>query len=357
MSIALTLSIPELLNPLRVKEANAALGTLKLPALQTLLAKSDRFATKPQSSYALSNYLFHQSPLPEHNTALASIMAAVEIEHYDSSVYWLRVDPVQMVADRDSLVLIPNQDLAISEAESQALLSAFNLHFAQDKVVLEYATAQHWYLRMAFPVDLKTHTLDSVAYQPVDERYPSGNAANYWRKMINETQMLFFSHPVNEARREAGLPEINSIWLWGEGQLNQDAIVARPEAVVWSSNVYLQGLATLAHSAVATPPDTYSDWQAQTERLKAERKEGGEEISHHMIQLDALSNSLDAMQQSDWLNALQSLEKEWFEPLLCALKNKEIDSLLLELGGEFRYHITTRCLNRFWRFNSSLRKL
>ncbi|HIE40585.1 MAG TPA: hypothetical protein EYP76_04050 [Thiomicrorhabdus sp.] len=278
MSIALTLSIPELLNPLRVKEANVALGALKLPALQTLVAKSDRFATKPQTSYALSNYLFHQPSLREHNAALASVMAAVEIERYDSSVYWLRVDPVQMIADRDSLVLIPNQDLAISEAESQALLSAFNLHFAQDKVVLEYGTAQNWYLRMAFPVDLKTHTLDSVAYQPVDDRYPSGNAANYWRKMINETQMLFFSHPVNEARREAGLPEINSIWLWGEGQLNQDAIVARPEAAVWSSNVYLQGLATLAHSAVVAPPETYSDWQAQTQQLNSKQKEGGEKF-------------------------------------------------------------------------------
>ena len=356
MSIALTLSIPELLNPLRVKEANEALETLKLPALQTFVAKADSFAAKPQSPYALSSYLFHQPVVLDCNAALASVMASVEIENYDSSVYWLRVDPVQMIADRDSLVLIPSQDLAISEAESKALLATFNAHFEQDKVVLEYATAQHWYLRMAFPVDLNTHTLDSVAYQPVDERYPSGNAANYWRKMINETQMLFFTHPVNEARREAGLPEINSIWVWGEGLLNESAIVERPEARVWSNNVYLQGLATLANASVASSPANYAEWKAKKDSLTAQNAGGGD-ISHHMIQLDDLSNTLNTMQQSDWLNALYLLEKEWFEPLLCAMKNGKIGSLLLEFGGEFRYHMTPNYLNRFWRLKSSLKKL
>jgi len=357
MSIALTLSIPELLNPLRVKEANEALDTLKLSALQTFVAKSDLFATKSQSPYALSSYLFHQPVVLDSNAALASVMASVEVEDYDPSVYWLRVDPVQMIADRDSLVLIPSQDLAISEAESKALLATFNAHFEQDKVALEYATAQHWYLRMAFPVDLKTHTVDSVAHQSVDDRYPSGNAANYWRKMINETQMLFFTHPVNEARREAGLPEINSIWVWGEGLLNESAIVERPEAMVWSNNVYLQGLATVANASVASSPANYAEWKAEKDSLTAQNSGGGGDISHHMIQLDDLSNALDVMQQSDWLSALHLLEKEWFEPLLCALKNEEIGSLLLEFGGESRYHMIPNYLNRFWRLKSSLKKL
>ncbi|MCF6345115.1 MAG: hypothetical protein L3J00_01445 [Thiomicrorhabdus sp.] len=354
MSVAVTLSIPDLFNSLRVKEANKALGTLKLPALQSLLAKSDRFSVQPQSPYALSNYLFHQPVVSSDNRSFASIMAAVERDDYDSKAYWLRVDPVQMIADRDSLVLIPGHDLAITDAESNALLQAFNQHFEQDKVALEFVSAQHWYLRMAFPVDLQTHTLDSVAYQRVDECYPTGNAASHWRKLMNEAQMLFFSHPVNEARREAGMPEINSIWLWGEGQLSESAIIERPNAMVWSDNLYLKGLATLAKSALASPPESYQAWQ-NTQNLQQE--EGGGEISHHMIQLDPLIQSLDAMQQSDWLNALKQLEIAWFEPLIKALKQGEVDSLLLELGGAFRYHIKPAHLNRFWRFKSALNKI
>ncbi|MCF6253867.1 MAG: hypothetical protein L3J38_03875, partial [Thiomicrorhabdus sp.] len=329
MSIAVTLSIPELLNPLRVKEANEDLVSLKLPALQTLLAKADRFATKAQSPYALSSYLFHQPRFSESTSAFAAIMAAAELKDYDENAYWLRVDPVQMIADRDSLVLIPNRDLAITEAESKALLHAFNQHFEQDKVQLEYASAQNWYLRMPLPVDLQTHTLGSVAYQPVDQRYPTGNAAPYWRKLMNEAQMLFFTHPVNEARREQGMPEIKRIWLWGEGQLSDSTIVERMDAMVWSDNLYLKGLAILAKSALSPSPESHQAWQNSLSDVQ--EREGGEKISHHLIQLDPLIESLDAMQQSDWIHNLKQLETQWFDPLIKALKRGEIDSLLLEL--------------------------
>ncbi len=348
---AVTLSVPDLLNPLRIKEANEPLASLKLPALQTLLAKSDRFAVQKQNRYQQFGYLFHQPK----TSAYAAIMAAAEIEDYDASVFWLRVDPVQMIADRDSLVLIPGDDLAISEEESRALLTAFNQHFEQDKVTLEYASPQHWYLRIAFPVDIHTHPLDSVAYQSVDHRYPTGNAANYWRKLINETQMLFFSHPINEARRALGHSEINSIWIWGEGQLTDEAIVARPTAMVWSEELYLQGLAKLTQSACLASPIHYQAWQSSLKSLVSERR--GEKISHHLIQLDSIVKALGQMQQPEWLETLTQLEVQWFMPLLQALKAKKMDSLLLELGGEFRYHITPRCLNRFWRLKRSLATL
>ncbi|MDA3808579.1 MAG: hypothetical protein PF440_11795, partial [Thiomicrorhabdus sp.] len=184
---AVTLWVPDLLNPLRIKEASDALTTLKLPALETLLAKADRFEAKSQLLDEQASYLFHQ---PKAH-AKASIMASVEFEDYDPSVFWLRVDPVQMIADRDSLVLIPGTDLGITESESRALLKTFNQHFAQDQVTLEYASTTAWYLRIKQSVDIKTHSIESMAYQPVNERYPSGNAAGYWRQLLNETQMLF----------------------------------------------------------------------------------------------------------------------------------------------------------------------
>lgn len=353
MPTAVTLSIPELFNPLRIKEANEALNTFKLPALQRLLAKADRLVAKPQSPYALSNYLFHQPSFSESTSTYAAIMATTELKDYDVNAYWLRVDPVQMIADRDSLVLIPSKDLAITEVESKALLQAFNQHFEQDKVRLEYATAEHWYLRMAFPVDLQTHSIESVAYQPVDGCYPTGNAATYWRKMINEAQMLFFNHPINDIRREQGMPEINSIWVWGEGQLSDSSIVERPDAMVWSDNLYLKGLATLAQSPLAASPVSYQAWK-NTLNTQQQNRRGG--FLHHMIQLDPLSNALDVMQQSDWLETLKQLETTWFEPLMKALKQGEIDSLLFEFGSTSRYHLKPAHLNRFWRFKSVLSK-
>ena len=348
MSDAVTLWVPDLLNPLRIKEANEQLQALKLPALQSLLAKADRFSAKKQNQFDQANYLFHQ---PKHS-AYASVMARAEIKDYDPSVFWLRVDPVQMIADRDSLVLIPGDDLAITEAESQALLESFNEHFAIEHVSLEYAAPTRWYLRIVQPVDIQTHSLESVAYKAVNDYYPAGNAATYWRKMINETQMLFFNHPVNESRRESGMPEINSIWIWGEGVLDSKAVVERDNAMVWSEDTYLSGLACLSGAILASSPTSHSGF--------AEAKNYNDELqkmTHHLIRLDALTDDLDKMELNEWLEALKALENNWLGPLVHALKRKEIDSLLLDFGSGQRFHLKPKHLNRFWRFKKSLAQL
>jgi hypothetical protein len=344
---AVTLWVPDLLNPLRIKEAHDALNQLKLPALETLLAKADCFAVKSESLKEQASYLFHQPKA----LAKASVMASVEFEDYDPSVFWLRVDPVQMIADRDSLVLIPGTDLGISEAESSALLSAFNAHFAQDQVALEYASPTAWYLRIKQPVDIKTHSVEAVAYKPINEYYPTGNAASYWRQLLNETQMLFYTHPVNESRRAEGYPEINSVWIWGEGVLDQSAVVARKHAMIGSEEPYLKGLAKVSKARQITPPKSYQAWLNGTESPLDSNNQ------HYLIRLDALADSLEMMQQEDWVAALQALEQDWLAPLRQALKNKEIGSLLLDFGNHYRYHLKPGHLRRFWRLKRPLTQL
>lgn len=348
MSHAVTLWVPGLLNPLRLKEAHQNLTDLALPNLKRLLAKGDRFVAKPQSSFAQASYLFHQKSM----LSPAPVMASVDINEVDNSVFWLRVDPVQMIADRDSLVLVPGSDLGITEQESKALLKAFNAHFAQDSVLLEYGSRTGWYLRMKQPVDLQTHLLESVAYQPVNERYPAGNAASYWRQLLNETQMLFYTHPVNESRREQGLPEINSVWVWGEGALSMKQITTRPTAKIWSENTYLKGLAKIAQAQQVAAPQSYQAWLNAQTAVDL----NSVEVTHHLIRLDAIADSLDALQQSEWIEVLLRLESDWFKPLLQALKERQIDSLLLDFGNGFRYHLKPAHLKRFWRLNKPLDK-
>lgn len=346
---AVTLWVPDLLNPLRIKEASEALSSLKLPVLQSLLAKADRFPAKSQALDEQASYLFHQPKA----LAKASIIASIEFEDYDPTLFWLRVDPVQMIADRDSLVLIPGADLGITETESRALLDAFNQHFSQDQVTLEYASTTAWYMNIQQSVDIETHSIESVAYQPVNERYPSGNAASYWRQLLNETQMLFYAHPVNESRRERGYPEINSVWVWGEGILDQSAVVVRKDAMIWSNNAYLKGLAKVSKAQQRPSPQSYQAWldnQALLEPFDSK-------INHHLIRLDDVSDSLSLMQQADWLSALQALEEQWLRPLQQALKNQQIGSLLLDFGNTYRYHLKPGHLRRFWRLKKPLSQL
>lgn len=344
---AVTFWIPDLLNKLRVKEAELALKSLNLPGLQTILARSDRFAAKPQSFYQQASFLFHQKEcLP-----IAATKASAELKDFDAKQFWLSVDPVQMIPDRDTLVLIPSEDLQISEEESKQLISTFNTHFAEDQVELIWARPNHWYLSIVQPVDIKTTSIDEVAYKSVNDYYPTGNAAQYWRQLLNETQMLFYSHPVNEARREKGWPEINSVWVWGEGKIDPDKITTRMDSAIWSNDTFMKGMGKLSQSQVGSSPLSYQAWLNRIEQSETPR------INKHFICLDSIANELGNLQQEQWIELLKQLETDWFAPLIESVKQGTIDSLLVDFGQDYRCHLKQSHLRRFWRLKKSLSKI
>ncbi|MEA3404479.1 MAG: hypothetical protein U9R28_01930 [Pseudomonadota bacterium] len=343
MSKAITLWIPDFLNKQRIQEADQAWSELKLPALKTLLKKADLFPTqsvltnKTKDFYATASNLFHQpQALP-----VAASMAASFLDDFDANEFWIKIDPIQMIPDRDTLVLIPAADLNIQEEEAKALITAFNQHFEQDKVAIEYGSPTDWFLRIKQVVDIHTTPLDQVKYGHLDDRYPTGHAAQYWRQLLNEASMLFFSHEVNEERRNKGLPEINGVWLWGEGQLDQSNILQRQSATIWSDNAYLKGLAKLTGSQNSTFPETY---QACLDSNSEQ----------HLLMPTILHQNLANLTLEQWLESVKWLEEEWLQPLLKGLKNKEVHSLLLELGDGYRYHIEPKHLKRFWRFKNRI---
>ncbi len=342
---SVTLWLPELLVPLSSTDLpETDVKALHVPALRTLLSRADAFPAKTQTFHETASYLFHQT----QTLPVASVMASVQLPDYDADAFWLRAEPCQVVPDRDTLVMIPPGDLAVTETESKALLEAFNAHFAEDGVQLEYAGATDWYLRIAQPVDLQSTPLSRAAYQNINPHYPKGNAAGYWHQLMNETQMLFFTHPVNETRRERGWPEINSLWFWGEGRLAADQVELRPQAKIWSQDAYLQGLANLTQADYSTQPKSYQAWSESALSTK-----GG--FAHHLLHLTMPTAGQQT--QNEWLAGLQTLEKAWFEPLLLAVKNQDIDSLFIDVGLPKRYHLKPKHLRRFWRRKKSLARL
>lgn len=338
---SLTLWLPGLLSPQRVLESSENLSSEDMPHLKQLLAKADRLPMKMQGFYQTASYLFHQpSTLPP-----AATMASIEIDGFDADAFWLRMDPAQMIPDRDSLVLIPPSELAISDEEAKALIDTFNQHFEEDRVRLEFGSADHWYLRIAQAVDLHTSPLDEVAFQHLGQAFPTGNAAHYWRQLMNEVQMLFFDHPVNQSRREQGIPEINSIWPWGEGLLDMAQIKHRPSAHIWSTHPYLQGMSGLSGAATHAAPESYMDWLNQ---LDVET--GG----HHLVLLETSLNALSGWTLPQWLEALKLMEESWFSEILNGLKSGRLQSVLLDFGMGYRYHLEPKHMKRFWRRKRSL---
>lgn len=301
-------------------------------ALKRLVNRSDVFGFKKHTEFERSAFLFHQpQALP-----IAATQAVVDLPEFDSEYFWLCIDPVQMVPDRDTLVMFPPESLAISDSEREQLKQAFNRHFSADGVQIQSGVSGRWYLSLPQKVDIQTIALEQACYRNLHGLFPSGHAAAYWRSLMNEVQMLFFSHPVNQARRDNGQAEINSIWLWGEGKLNLEQVTQRPQAGIFSDALYSKGMAQLTNAAYQFQPANYQAWCSQAEGLE-----------HSLVELN-----LDWGDNAD--QVWQSLEESWFEPILQGLQTKKLHSVLLDFTPQQGYLIEPGHLKRFWRWRNRL---
>jgi hypothetical protein len=145
----------------------------------------------------------------------------------------------------------------------------------------------------------------------------------------------FIIIPVNLARRERGAPEINSIWLWGEGLLDTHQLVPRSQAKIWGQGAYLAGLAHLTQATFENAPTDYQAWSAQAETNAA--------ISQHLIVLD-----IPADESVD--QCLAGFESAWAKGLLTGLQQGNIHSLYLDLDVSEGYLVEPKHLKRFWRW-------
>jgi len=65
--------------------------------------------------------------------------------------------------------------------------------------------------------DVTTKPPHEIPDQPAAEYLPSGKGSEILRKIIAESQTLFADHPINRARRAAGVNAATQVWLWGQG--------------------------------------------------------------------------------------------------------------------------------------------
>ncbi len=133
------------------------------------------------------------------------------------------IEPVHMHATRDHLVLLPLQDLQVSNEEILTLMNEARTVFMEeglgDLIQLDHL---RWASSHPTISSLYTHSIYQTKGRNIDWWLPKDTneigIAKRWRKIQNEVQMRWHIHPVNEARDANGLPTINSIWLYGVGK-------------------------------------------------------------------------------------------------------------------------------------------
>jgi hypothetical protein len=152
------------------------------------------------------------------NAAFAWQQAGNQASSQDMHAYWLYAAPVHLVLQRDSFSLAEPVPLSLESDEIEALTSAFNQHFNQDKMQFFWHDTM-WFLRLDSNPNIQTSAPEAALNKDVSAYLPAGEGAMQWAKFTNEIQMLLFEHPINRAREAKRLPAINSIWCYGLGKI------------------------------------------------------------------------------------------------------------------------------------------
>ena len=242
--------------------------------------------------------------------------------------YCLRADPVHLRAERDALVLVDGRHFDLAAQVATELIAALNRHFEDDGIVFFGSHPHRWYAILPAVPELTTCSLKTASGRNIDALLPAGGEALTWHRHFNEIQMLFHSHPVNEAREANAEPAVNSVWLWGGGTLPASA---RPTfGSVAARDPLAAGLALASSTPLRAPTSSAAEWLSATP------------AGEHLVVLDSMLSGAGR----------EHLEQSWFQPLLQALRNKQLERLAILLpDGErtLKFELTPHDLWKFWR--------
>lgn len=293
-----TLLLPFALPP--TEHAKDLLASLNTPALAMLMTRATELPVLRFDTFAaaLPHEIIQYACSPDNSPPIAHHRMQ-QLGVAAKSGFWFILRPVHLHIARDHLVLTDVRQLPIDEQTSRNLFESASPLFDELGHELRFGDACHWFMRADAWYALRTTTPDAATGHNVDVWLPSGEHARAWRKLHNEVQMLWHSHPVNEVREAHGLPRINALWLWGGADSNQSPA---------PNSVLMMDESLITHALA-------DDW-------------------------------------GRWLLAMQEIEREHCMPLLKQLQAKAIDSLTLQLSDAHvvrQWRVTPRSLKKFWR--------
>ena len=177
-----------------------------------------------QNHESLDRGLAYEKFLLGPNNASAPLeLQSYGIEITESSPI-ARIEPVHIHAARDHLVLTSTEILDLRQDEADALFDSVKDIFAEMATATYRPRTNRWFIETPSLQSLSTVSTEQAQGRNIDHWMPldttTAGIARQWRKWQNDIQMIWFNHPVNEARESEGMLPINSIWISGIGSLS-----------------------------------------------------------------------------------------------------------------------------------------
>ena len=233
--------------------------------------------------------------------------------------YVLCADPVHLVADRDTVLLVQRVD-DVSAEEQVRLVRMLDGHFASDGLRFEARRPDAWFVRCSDAPDVRMTPLDAALRRPLFHHLPAGADARRWRTWQNEIQMLLHEHTVNAEREARGQPTVTGLWFWGGGTLRD--VGGAPIGFV---------------AAAAGAPGDVARGLAQHCGVTARRLHDDDDLAH-VLDSSATPASRNvsgtyAVVVPPSTLAPQRLESGWLVPALARLARGDLEALHLIADG------------------------
>ena len=247
-----------------------------------------------------------------------------------------RIEPIHIHAARDHLVLTSTQILDIQASEADALFDSVKDIFAEMSTAIHRSKPHKWFIESPALKTLSTVSTAQAEGRNIDHWMPSDTSlegvARQWRKWQNEIQMIWFNHPVNEARQAEGMLSINSVWISGNGKLADIKPDERLlEAKQWHSS---DGCLNLLASHLKKPHtsslnelslgDTISLLSASDPELNAIWQTANEALINHQIKAIELIDFPEGQERSRTITVEQLPKKGfalWKKPVVGSLQD------------------------------------
>lgn len=218
-------------------ECQALLPGLALPQLSALLAllteqaadRGDDHSFTPPHERALARAL----GLPVADGAIPWAAAQSEAPTTPQAFFSLCHYQVGM----DQVVLLPGATLALDVADSRALFDAFAPLCAEDGISLRWDGPTEWHASGEALRHIACASLDRASGRNASDWMPRATQdsaaaqARLLQRLQSEAQMLFYSHPVHDARAAQGRLAVNGFWVHGAGALESVPSLREPPAM------------------------------------------------------------------------------------------------------------------------------
>jgi hypothetical protein len=331
-----TLFIPHLIPPREL--ADALWRTVDAPQLKRSLAGASWTPSPVVETDALLCKTFGIAR--QQDWPFAPLLARHENLPADTG-YWLCATPVHLETRRNALMLTDPAALSISAEESTAFATMLSEHLHEEHITLHAPQPHQWFLRCDTPPAMTTTSLDTVTARDIRTYLPQGADSARWHRILTEIQMLLHAHPLNDAREARGLPAVNSVWLSSGGAL--PSVTRAPFAMVHSDETVVRALAQHGGCRVAARPKVITQETLNTDS--------------HLFSFEWLTPLIRQGNAQAWSNAVTALNRDWFMPLLDALKSRHLSALTVISSNDSstqQFVIRASDHFKFWRKNKHL---